>query len=83
MIGENSSTIMINPAKISCHTAVLPLWIFGLGQRCPCACQFYTSNLNLAKSKKCFSDKVVRTSGPILWNSLTDSLKMTNAPKRF
>ncbi len=43
----------------------------------------HANNLNLAKNKKCFSDKAVRTSGPILWNSLTDSLKMTNSSKHF
>ena len=40
-------------------------------------------NLNLAKNKKCFSDKTVRTSGPILWNSMTEPLKITNSSKHF
>ncbi len=41
------------------------------------------NDLNLTKNKKCFSDNAVRTSGPILWNSINKSLKMANSLKHF
>ncbi len=41
------------------------------------------NDLNLTKIKKCFSDNAVRTSGPILWNSINKSLKMANSLKHF
>jgi hypothetical protein len=43
----------------------------------------HANDLNLANNKKCFSDKAVRTSGPILWNSLSNPLKMSNSSKHF
>ena len=33
------------------------------------------NDLNLTKNKKTFSDRSVRTSGPILWNSLEEKIK--------
>ena len=44
----------------------------------------HADDLNIAKNKKkWFSVKAVRTSGPILWNSLTKSLKLANSSKHF
>ena len=43
----------------------------------------HANDLNLAKNKKCFSDKAVRTTGPVLWNTLSKSLKLANSTKHF
>ena len=40
-------------------------------------------DFNLTMNKKCFSDHAIRTSGPILWNSLDKSLKTVNSVKYF
>ena len=34
-------------------------------------------------NKKSFSDRAIRTHGPILWNSLNKSVKGTNTIKQF
>ena len=41
------------------------------------------NDLNLTKNKKSFSDNAVRTSGPILWNSINKSLKVASSIKHF
>ena len=43
----------------------------------------HVDNLNLTKNKRTFSDRSVRSSGPVLWNSLDKSLKSSNSTKHF
>ena len=43
----------------------------------------HANDLNLTNNKKHFSDKAVRSSGPVLWNSLCTSLKSANSSKHF
>ena len=48
--------------------------------------KYHTRNANdytLTRNKKVFSDQTVRTSGPILWNSLHQNLKMSKTVKHF
>ena len=48
--------------------------------------KYLTRNANdytLTRYKKVFSDQTVRTSGPILWNSLHQNLKMSKTVKHF
>ena len=47
---------------------------------------YYTrnrGNYNQTKNKKVFTDKTIRTTGPILWNSLNDEIKSPNSTKQF
>ena len=41
------------------------------------------NNLNPTRNKMVFSDKSIRTAGPILWNSLSDQFKTSNSNKHF
>ena len=41
------------------------------------------NDLNLVLNKKAFSDHSIRTSGPILWNSLEKTLKTSKSIKHF
>ena len=41
------------------------------------------SDYNQTRNKKVFSDQAVRTTGPILWNSLNDQLKNVKSVKLF
>ena len=43
----------------------------------------HANDLNLTNNKKHFPDKAVRSSGPVLWNSLSKSLKSANSSKHF
>ena len=43
----------------------------------------YKNDYNQTRNKKCFSDNSVRTQGPILWNSLNESIKISNSTKHF
>lgn len=43
----------------------------------------YAKNFNVTRNKKCFSDRSTRSSGPIIWNSLPDSLKESKSVKHF
>jgi len=43
----------------------------------------YKNDYNQTRNKKCFSDNSVRTQGPILWNSLNESIKNSNSTKHF
>ena len=48
--------------------------------------KYLTRNANdytLTRNKKVFSDQTVKTSGPILWNSLHQNLKMSKTVKHF
>ena len=48
--------------------------------------KYLTRNANdytLTRYKKVFSDQTVRTSGPILWNSLHQNFKMSKTVKHF
>ena len=48
--------------------------------------KYLTRNANdytLTRNKKVFSDQIVRTSGPILWNSLHHNFKMSKTVKYF
>ena len=48
--------------------------------------KYSTRNANdytLIRNKKVFSDQTVRTSGPLLWNSLDQNLKMSKTVKHF
>ena len=38
---------------------------------------------NLMKNNKTFTDHAIRTAGPILWNSLPNSIKTANSLKHF
>ena len=40
-------------------------------------------NFHLAKNNKVFTDNGVRTTGPILWNSIQNSIKTANSVKHF
>ncbi len=47
---------------------------------------YHTRNRNNyyhTRNKKVFSDKTIRTTGPILWNSLQDEIKNVNSTKHF
>ena len=47
---------------------------------------YHTRNRNNyyhTRNKKVFSDKTIRTTGPILWNSLQDEIKNANSTKHF
>jgi hypothetical protein len=41
------------------------------------------NNCNQTRNKKVFTDKNIRTTGPILWNSLDDKIKHANSSKYF
>jgi hypothetical protein len=41
------------------------------------------NNLNLTRNKKVFSDNAVRTTGPILWNTLDNVIKNSKTAKHF
>ena len=41
------------------------------------------NDLNLTCNKKSFSDHAIRTSGPILWNSLPKTLKESKTIRHF
>ena len=43
----------------------------------------HVNDLNLTKNKKHFSDHSVRTTGPILWNSIDKKLKNSKTVKQF
>ena len=43
----------------------------------------YKNDYNQTRNKKCFSDHSVRTSGPVLWNSLKDYIKNSNSITHF
>ena len=43
----------------------------------------HANDLNLTNNKKTFSDRTLRTSGPILWNSLDNSIKRSKSVKHF
>jgi hypothetical protein len=43
----------------------------------------HVNDLNLTKNKKTFSDRSVRTTGPIIWNSLGDQIKHSKSIKQF
>ena len=43
----------------------------------------HSNHYNLTRNKKTFSDHCIRTSGPILWNSLPNSLKDCKTVKHF
>ena len=47
---------------------------------------YYTrncENLDHTKNKKVFTDRAVRTTGPILWDSISDLAKNANSLKHF
>ena len=41
------------------------------------------SNYNSTRNKKVFADKVIRTTGPILWNSIDKNIKNATSTKHF
>jgi len=41
------------------------------------------NDFNLTKNKKAFSDRGIRTHGPLLWNSLTSTIKTSKSVKHF
>lgn len=41
------------------------------------------NNYSHTRNKKAFTDKTIRTTGPILWNSLEDKIKNVNSTKHF
>ena len=43
----------------------------------------HVNDLNLTNNKKSFSDHTIRTSGPILWNSLPITIKNSRSVKHF
>ena len=43
----------------------------------------HVNDLNLTHNKKAFSDHSIRTSGPILWNSLEKTLRTSKSIKHF
>ena len=43
----------------------------------------HANDLNVALNKNSFTDKAIRTSGPILWNSLSSEIKHCNNVKKF
>jgi hypothetical protein len=42
-----------------------------------------TQNYTVTRNKKVFSDQSIRTTGPILWNSLSQNFKMSKSVKHF
>jgi len=42
-----------------------------------------TTKYCFANNKKAFSDQTIRVSGPVLWNSLTTTLKNSKSTKHF
>ena len=43
----------------------------------------HTNDLQLTNNKKTFSDKGIRTNGPVLWNSLPKTIKESVSLKHF
>ena len=43
----------------------------------------YVNNLNLTNNRKSFSDHAIRTNGPILWNSLSKTIRESKSVKHF
>ena len=43
----------------------------------------HVNDFNLAKNKKAFSDHAIRTRGPILWNSLSKSMRNSKSVNHF
>ena len=41
------------------------------------------NDFNMTNNKKTFSDRAIRTNGPILWNSLPKNMKQSNSLKHF
>ena len=41
------------------------------------------NNYSLSKNKKAFSDRTIRSSGPILWNSLNENIKQSKSAMHF
>ena len=41
------------------------------------------SNYNPTRNRKVFADKAIRTTGPILWNSIDKSIKKCNFNQTF
>ena len=41
------------------------------------------SNYNPTRNKKVFADKAIRTTGPILWNSIDKNIKNVISTKHF
>ena len=41
------------------------------------------SNYNTTRNKKVFADKAIRTTGPILWNSIDKNIKYAVSTKHF
>ena len=41
------------------------------------------SDYNSTRNKKAFTDRTVRTTGPILWNSLDETIKKSKTMKHF
>jgi hypothetical protein len=42
-----------------------------------------SSKYNQTRNKKVFTDKSIRTTGPLSWNSLDDNMKAANSTKHF
>ena len=40
-------------------------------------------NFNQTRNKRVFTDKTIRTTGPILWNSLEDKIRNSLSTKHF
>ena len=40
-------------------------------------------NLNQTRNKRVFTDKMIRTTGPILWNSLDDKIRKSLLTNNF
>ena len=43
----------------------------------------HVNNLNLTNNTKSFSDHAILTNGPILWNSLSKTIRESNSVKHF
>ena len=43
----------------------------------------HVNNLNLTNNRKSFSDHAIRTNGPILWNSLSKTIRESKSVKHF
>ena len=43
----------------------------------------HVNNLNLTNNRKSFSDHAIRTNGPILWNSLSKTIRESNSVKHI
>ena len=41
------------------------------------------NNLNLTNNRKYFSDHAIRTNGPILWNSLSKTIRESKSVRHF